>query len=103
VYRIDIANNLLYVTDKDSEQLQSQRLIAKDWHWIAPNPSFSHSLKGITGKIRYRQNPPVSCRLEPVEENTMQVSFDEPQRAVAPGQIFVVYQGEVCLGCGIIA
>jgi tRNA-specific 2-thiouridylase len=111
VYRIDIANNLLYVTDKDSEHLKTKTLIAKDCHWINPEyPSqlFSSdkgkSLKDgrITGKIRYRQNPPVSCRLKALPENAMQVSFEEAQRAIAPGQIFVAYQGDVCLGCGVI-
>jgi tRNA U34 2-thiouridine synthase MnmA/TrmU len=33
----------------------------------------------------------------------MHVTFDELQRAVAPGQIFVAYEGEICLGCGTIA
>jgi tRNA U34 2-thiouridine synthase MnmA/TrmU len=32
----------------------------------------------------------------------MEVTFAEEQRAVAPGQIFVAYDGEVCLGCGTI-
>jgi tRNA-specific 2-thiouridylase len=37
VYRIDIEQNILYVTDKDSEALQTKTLIAKDWHRISPN------------------------------------------------------------------
>jgi tRNA U34 2-thiouridine synthase MnmA/TrmU len=36
IYRIDIENNLLYVTDKDSQELTSKELIAKDWHRILP-------------------------------------------------------------------
>ncbi|GHW02473.1 tRNA 2-thiouridine(34) synthase MnmA [candidate division SR1 bacterium] len=103
VYRIDIENNILYVTDKDSEELKTKSLIAKDWHWINHNHS---AIFNATGKIRYRQNPPVPCTLSRDENEvngTMKVSFFEPQRAVAPGQIFVAYDGEICLGCGTIA
>jgi tRNA-specific 2-thiouridylase len=99
VYHIDIEHNLLYVIDKDGEQLKAKTLIAKDRHRITP--TYSH--KKVSGKIRYRQNPPVPCRLKTLPDNAMKVVFDEAQRAVAPGQIFVAYQGEVCLGCGTIA
>jgi tRNA U34 2-thiouridine synthase MnmA/TrmU len=37
VYRIDIENNILYVTDKDAEELKSKTLIAKNWHWVCPD------------------------------------------------------------------
>lgn len=112
MYRIDIANNILYVTDKDSEHLKTKTLIAKDWRWINSEyssqiffPDKRRCLKGggVCGKIRYRQNPPAPCYLKTLPENVMQVIFEEAQRAVAPGQIFVAYQGEVCLGCGVIA
>ncbi|MDD2537158.1 MAG: tRNA 2-thiouridine(34) synthase MnmA [Candidatus Absconditabacteria bacterium] len=109
VYRIDIKNNILYVTDKDNKELQSKSLIAKDWHWIDESiriqkQDTTKHLNTLycTGKIRYRQNPPVACTLELREERIMEVIFDDPQRAVAPGQVFVAYDGEVCLGSGII-
>jgi tRNA-specific 2-thiouridylase len=45
VYRIDIEHNILYVTDKDNEELKSKTLIARDWHWIlSPSSSF---IKGV--------------------------------------------------------
>ncbi len=34
VYRIDIENNIVYVCDKEAEELQSQEIVVKDWHWI---------------------------------------------------------------------
>jgi tRNA-specific 2-thiouridylase len=111
VYRIDIEHNILYVTDKDNEQLQTKTLIAKNWHRINPKHMLQMSSPdqgrcpkggGVSGKIRYRQNPPVDCTLEEIEDGKMKVTFDEAQRAVAPGQVFVAYDGEVCLGCGII-
>jgi tRNA U34 2-thiouridine synthase MnmA/TrmU len=39
VYRIDIEQNILYVTDKDSEELKTKSLIATDRHWITPEYS----------------------------------------------------------------
>ena len=102
VYRIDIENNLLYVTDKDGDELKSKQLVAKDWHWIIPEDEEKYLWKKLNGKIRYRQNPPVACKLEPTGEKEMLVTFEEEQRAIAPGQIFVAYDGEVCLWCGTI-
>ena len=107
VYRIDIENNILYVTDKDSSALKTHGLIAKDWHWIDPQSAkqfpASEPENRTSGKIRYRQIPAVTCQLSPLENGNMHVIFDQEQRAVAPGQVFVAYQGEICLGSGIIA
>jgi tRNA-specific 2-thiouridylase len=114
IYRIDIKHNLLYVTDKDSEKLQTKTLIAKNWHRINTN-----QIEATSWKIRYRQNPPVPCTLQVYdtpwkgkydyhtksisEGGKVLVQFSEPQRAVAPGQIFVAYNGEICLWCGAIS
>ena len=51
-------------------------------------------------KFRYRQDDtPVTVAME---ENSMHIEFDELQRAVTPGQWAVLYDGEICLGGGII-
>jgi tRNA-specific 2-thiouridylase len=41
--------------------------------------------------------------MKPLPNNEMEVIFAEEQRAVAPGQVFVAYDGEICLGCGVIS
>ena len=105
VYRIDIENNILYVTDKDAEELKTKTLIAKNWHWICPdmeNETLNWK-KNLTGKIRYRQIPTVECCLEKQENWDMNVTFEKEQRAVAPWQVFVAYDGEECLGNGMIS
>ena len=105
VYRIDIKNNVLYVTDKDSEELKTKTLIAKNWHWICPDmeSEILNWKKNLSGKIRYRQIPAVECGLEKLENWDMKVIFEKEQRAVAPGQVFVAYDWEECLGNGMIA
>ena len=105
VYRIDIENNILYVTDKDAEELKTKTLIAKNWHWICPDMEneILNWKKNLSGKIRYRQIPAVECDLEKMENWDMKVTFEKEQRAVAPGQVFVVYDWDECLGNGMIA
>lgn len=83
IYRIDIEKNLVYVTDKEAEELQTRSLIARNWHWIFESAKEKKG-ESLTGKIRYRQNPPVACRLTEIEEDKMKVDFEEPQWAVTP-------------------
>lgn len=55
----------------------------------------------LTAKIRYN-HPGAPCVLKRIDENKVQVTFDEPQRAITPGQAVVFYQGEYVAGGGII-
>ena len=56
----------------------------------------------ITVKTRYRQED-VDCEVFPdIENGSIKAIFDTPQRAVTPGQSAVFYDGDVCLGGGII-
>ena len=52
-------------------------------------------------KTRYRQQD-IPCRVEPLDQERIRVTFASPQAAVTPGQSAVFYQGEVCLGGGVI-
>ncbi len=100
VYRIDIENNVVYVCDKDVEELFSQDILVKDWSRIAEEYEENFSL---TWKIRYRQNPPVECCITKKEGTQLNIHFKEPQWAVAPWQVFVLYDWEICLWSGIIS
>ena len=55
----------------------------------------------LEARIRYRQ-PLEKCMIEVGEKNMVKVIFERPQQAVASGQSLVLYDGEVCLGGGII-
>ncbi|EIJ71902.1 tRNA 2-thiouridine(34) synthase MnmA [Pasteurella bettyae] len=96
----DLANNVLIVAQgHDNSALQSVGLIAKQLTWVSEQP-LCEPLR-CTVKTRYRQTD-IPCLVTPTNEDTVEVRFDEPQIAVTPGQSAVFYQGEECLGGGVI-
>jgi tRNA-specific 2-thiouridylase len=54
-------------------------------------------------KTRYRQNDALCQLVDCPQENAFGLTFEQPQWAVTPGQSAVLYDGDVCLGGGIIA
>ena len=74
-------------------------LEASQLDWCSNKP-LAEPLR-CTAKTRYRQADK-SCRLEPIGDDRCRAVFDQPQRAITPGQSVVFYEGEVCLGGGII-
>ena len=96
----DLVNNELIVAQgHDHSALLSTGLIAQQLHWVDRQP-IRESLS-CTVKTRYRQTD-VPCTIEPIDDESIKVIFDEPQIAVTPGQSAVFYLDEVCLGGGII-
>ena len=99
----ELEGNRLFVTqDPDDPHLLSSRLSAGRLTWIAgapPEPG-----RRLTAKIRYRQPDQGATLAElDVDADSMTLVFDRPQRAVTPGQSVVLYDGDECLGGGIIA
>ena len=94
----DLDHNVLQVVQgHDHPALQSAALWADDCAWIAgtmPPPG------RYAAKSRYRQAAS-ACRLTP-SGSGFRLDFDAPQWAVAPGQSAVLYDGERCLGGGVI-
>jgi tRNA-specific 2-thiouridylase len=100
VLKKDMARNVLIVGQgHDHSLLFSDTLEAGTLDWCDNSP-LEKPLR-CTAKTRYRQ-PDQSCRVEPLDEGRCRVVFDEPQRAVTPGQSVVFYQDEECLGGGVI-
>ena len=103
VARKDIPNNTLWVVQgHDHPWLLSPQLQATDLSWcagMAPTPG------AYAAKTRYRQAD-AACKLQALSMSDgspgFELSFNEQQWAVTPGQSAVLYDGEVCLGGGVI-
>ena len=96
----DVKNNELIVAQgHDHPALFSDGLIAQQLHWV--NRQVITQPFTCTVKTRYRQQD-IACRVNPLAEDKIEVIFANPVAAVTPGQSAVFYQGEVCLGGGII-
>jgi tRNA-specific 2-thiouridylase len=98
VVAMDTARNALIVGPPAA--LLRRSLVAHEMNWIAGRPP--QGPIRVTAKIRYRA-PDRPATATPLDDDRVQVAFDEPQRAITPGQAVVLYQGDVCLGGGIIA
>ena len=100
VARKELASNTLRVVQgHDHPWLQSHTLDAGDASWIAGTPPAPGA---YAAKTRYRQSD-AACRLRLQPQAGFALDFDAPQWAVTPGQSAVLYDGEVCLGGGVIA
>ncbi|WP_370260663.1 tRNA 2-thiouridine(34) synthase MnmA [Limnobacter sp.] len=99
VARKDLQNNTLYVVQgHDHPWLHQHTLRAEQAHYIAGQaPSTSE----LACKARYRQED-APCTFA-AQGDTFELNFAHSQFAVTPGQSAVLYQGEVCLGGGVIA
>ncbi len=98
----DLQHNILTVVQgKNHPLLFKPSLLCDQLHWIA---GLAPELPlHCQAKTRYFQdNHNIDCVLEMENENTAKLIFTEAQRAVTPGQSVVFYQGEICLGGGII-
>ncbi|MCF0133005.1 MAG: tRNA 2-thiouridine(34) synthase MnmA [Blautia sp.] len=97
VCAVDAENNT--VTLGTSEHLFKRELLAVDFNWISGNPP--QKTFRCKAKIRYRQ-PEQWASVSVLEDGRVRVCFDEPQRAITPGQAAVLYDGDIVLGGGTI-
>ncbi|MFC6281495.1 MULTISPECIES: tRNA 2-thiouridine(34) synthase MnmA [Polaromonas] len=100
VARKDMETNTLWVVQgHDHPWLQSTVLHAQDCSWVAgsaPTPGM------MAAKTRYRQAD-AACELRSATATDCELAFTQAQWAVTPGQSAVLYDGDICLGGGVIA
>jgi len=93
----DMAANT--VTVGPEEALFTATLLAKDWNWL-PFPALSEPIR-VMAKARYRHIPQPAT-VYPTGDGNAKVVFDQPQRAITPGQTVVLYDRDMVVGSGII-
>jgi tRNA-specific 2-thiouridylase len=92
----DMAANT--VTVGPNEALFSSVLEANDWNWLSPAPTAPLRCKA---KARSRMTEQAAT-VYPMDNGIFRVEFDEPQRAITPGQAVVLYDGDYVVGGGTI-
>ena len=99
----NLEDNVLIVVQGEHPLLYSKSITASDAAWIgSPPPAIAAAESLLCNvKIRYRQ-PDQACGVTPLGDRSLSIHFDERQRAVAPGQYAVFYQGDRCLGGAVI-
>lgn len=94
----DVKHNRLIVSQGEDDRLYTPRAEASEATWIsgeAPGTEMECMVR-----LRHRQ-PLQKCRIQ-ISGEKVHMEFDQPQRAVTPGQSAVFYQGDVCLGGAIV-
>ena len=92
-------NELIVVQGHDHPLLLCRSLEARDLAWVSGERPPAGAFFGA--KTRYRQAD-ARCRVNCAAAGALRVDFDVPQWAVTPGQSVVLYDGDVCLGGGVI-
>ena len=95
----DIKKNILYVASgEENEYLLSTRCTVKQLNFITDKPKEGQHL---FAKFRYRQEDK-GVTIHFVNDDCIELIYDAPYKAVTPGQAAVLYDGDVCLGGGLI-
>ncbi len=94
-------NALIAVQGHDHPLLYRTVVDAQSMHWIAGIPSPPAALAALGAKTRYRM-PDAACAVALEPGGRCRATFAAPQWAPTPGQYLVLYDGEVCLGGGVI-
>ena len=96
VVKKDLDKNILYVAMGDENKyLYSNTAIIEEFNYLT-----DRRVEDCTCKFRYRQED-IKCHVEYLDDNMIKLTYDNA-KAVTPGQFCVLYDGDICLGGGII-
>ncbi len=98
VVRKDVTSNTVYVAHAPQRSAQARHVFeVSDVHWINDPPEAAKLL------LRVRHGPNLTgCTLRTLDSDRLEVTMNEPDPGIAPGQSAVFYDNEVCLGAGTI-
>ncbi len=100
VVKKDLEKNQVYVsrTYHESDKIRNACTVGS-MNWIAGKPSEKTELS-----VKFRHGPDqYSAKVEPLKDNNYQITIEENDQGMAPGQFAVLYDGKICLGGGVIA
>jgi len=98
VTKKDPDQNVVYVTQrKDGTDLWKSEIMVESLNLINPHRNIEDGNASLTGYVRYGMKPQEIVRIE-----DSKITFEEPVWAPAPGQSLVIYDGDECLGGGVI-
>jgi tRNA-specific 2-thiouridylase len=100
LYVININGAKGQVTVGNNESLLSYKLLARQVNWISTDGLYAPMR--VAAKIRHRHEP-APATIANAADGEVLVTFDEPQRAITPGQAVVFYDGDIVVGGGWIA
>ena len=100
VFVVEIRPETNEVVIGDSEDVFSDTLRCDHLNWMAIDGLHGEEMQ-VTAKIRYSHKG-APCIIREVEEDVVECVFEEPQRAITPGQAVVFYDGDYVVGGGII-
>ena len=95
----DVASNIVYIAHGSAPTRTGRReLIAEQIHWIAGAP------EQAVLQVKLRHGPALTpCEVQMLAPDHAHVSLSTPDPGIAPGQHAVFYDGDICLGGGVIA
>lgn len=99
LYVVEIVPEENAVVVGELEEVYSHGLVAEDVNWVSIEEP--EEAVRVDARIRYRASE-VPARARVCADGALVVEFDEPQRAVSPGQAVVLYQGDLVVGGGTI-
>ncbi|HMU44413.1 MAG TPA: tRNA 2-thiouridine(34) synthase MnmA [Ignavibacteriaceae bacterium] len=98
VVKKDIKNNIIFISRQNTQELSKEIFSVGKFNWIAGEHPSKENLKV---KIRHGAQY-YNCNLKFIDEDSALVELDKGDRGIAPGQFAVFYDGDICLGGGVI-